>query len=160
MAGISPNSQVIHREIGARDTGLTALGRMTGARSAEWSRRRSAATLVGAMPIVEGLSFSYVIHELPRDRLPFRRWRFELWHGARLEAAGWRTTERDALRALRKHGSRVAHGMFGLRAPGDVPAAGAGFRPGSTVQVRHNGLAFALVPRQLEAPSVLGGLPG
>jgi hypothetical protein len=50
--------------------------------------------------------------------------------------------------------------MFGLRAPGDVPAAGAGFRPGSTVQVLHNGLAFALVPRQLEAPSVLGGLPG
>ena len=33
------------------------------------------------MPIVEGLSFSYVLHELPRDRLPFRRWRFELWHG-------------------------------------------------------------------------------
>jgi hypothetical protein len=133
---------------------------MTGERRTEWSRRRSADTLVGAMPIVEGLAFSYVIHELPRDRLPFRRWRFELWHGARLEAAGWRTTERDALRALRKHGSRVAHAMFGLRAPGDVPAAGAGFRPGSTVQVRHNGLAFALVPRQLEAPPVLGGPAG
>ena len=112
------------------------------------------------MPTVDGLSFSYVLHELPPGRLPFRRWRFELWHGARLEAAGWRTTERDALRALRKHGSRVAHAMFGLRPPGDVPGAGAGFRPGSTVQVRHNGLAFALVPRQLEAPPVLGGLSG
>ena len=73
------------------------------------------------MANVEGLSFSYVLHELPRDRLPFRRWRFELWHGARLEAAGWRTTERDALRALHKHGSRVAHRMFGLRPPAGTP---------------------------------------
>ena len=69
------------------------------------------------MPTVDGLSFSYVLHELPPGRLPFRRWRFELWHGARLEAAGWRTTERDAVRALRKHGSRVGHRMFGLRPP-------------------------------------------
>ena len=41
---------------------------------------------------MELLSFSYVVHELPRDRLPFRRWRFELWQGPRLEAAGWRAT--------------------------------------------------------------------
>ena len=111
-----------------------------------------------AMPLVEGLSFSYVVHELPRDRLPFRRWRFELWHGARLEAAGWRTTERDALRALRKHASRVAHGMFGLRPPADTPIAGGGFQPGATVRMLHGGIAFALVPRQLEAPPPLGGL--
>jgi hypothetical protein len=107
------------------------------------------------MQIVEGLSFSYVVHELPRDRLPFRRWRFELWHGARLEAAGWRTTERDALRALHKHGSRVAHRMFGLRPPADAPRGG-GLRPGASVRVLHGGIAFALVPRALEAP----GLPG
>jgi hypothetical protein len=111
------------------------------------------------MPIVEGLAFSYVVHELPCDRLPFRRWRFELWHGARLEAAGWRSTERDALRALRKHGSRVAHAMFGLRPPGDAPA-GSGFRPGATMRVLHGGIAFALVPRQLEAPAFLGGKLG
>jgi hypothetical protein len=114
------------------------------------------------MPVVEGLSFSYVIHELPRGRFPFRRWRFELWHGARLEAAGWRSTERDALRALRKHGSRVAHAMFGLRPPaGDTPPSGAGFRPGATIRVQHGGIAFALVPRQLEAPpSALGVVRG
>jgi hypothetical protein len=111
------------------------------------------------MAIVEGLSFSYVVHELPRDRLPFRRWRFELWHGARLEAAGWRTTERDALRALHKHGSRVAHGMFGLRPPADAPGD-AGLRPGASVRVLHGGIAFALVPRALEAPRVLGALRG
>jgi hypothetical protein len=112
------------------------------------------------MPLVEGLAFSYVVHELPPDRIPFRRWRFELWHGARLEAAGWRSTERDALRALRKHGSRVAHALFGLRPPADVPAAGTGLRPGATIRVRHGGVTFALVPRQLEAPSVLGGIAG
>jgi hypothetical protein len=111
------------------------------------------------MPIVEGLSFSYVVHELPRDRLPFRRWRFELWHGARLEAAGWRTSERDALRALHKHGSRVAHGMFGLRPPADAPR-GAGLRPGASVRVLHGGIAFALVPRALEAPGPLRAVRG
>ena len=109
------------------------------------------------MAIVEGLSFSYVVHELPRDRLPFRRWRFELWHGPRLEAAGWRTSERDALRALHKHGSRVAHGMFGLRPPAEGPAGG-GLRPGAAVRVQHGGIAFALVPRALEAPRVGHGV--
>jgi hypothetical protein len=101
-----------------------------------------------AMAIVEGLSFSYVLHELPRDRLPFRRWRFELWHGARLEAAGWRT---------HKHASRVAHAMFGLRPPGDLPGSPA-LRPGAAVRVIHGGIAFALVPRQLEIPDALGAL--
>ena len=110
------------------------------------------------MPIVvEGLSFGYVVHELPRDRLPFPRWRFELWHGARLEAAGWRSSERDALRALGKHGSRVAHAMFGLRPPvTTAPAGGAGFRPGAVVRLNHGGVAFSLVPRQLDDPRVLG----
>ena len=108
------------------------------------------------MPVVEGLSFSYVLHELPRDALPFRRWRFELWHGARLEAAGWRTSERDAVRALRKHGSRVAHAMFGLRAPsGDAPGGEAAFSPGAAIRVQHGGIAFSLVPRQLDAPGVV-----
>jgi hypothetical protein len=125
-----------------------------------WLRRATTATLAWEMPIVEGLAFSYVVHELPRDRLPFRRWRFELWNGARLEAAGWRSTERDALRALRRHGSRVAHAMFGLRPPADMPAAGAGLRPGATIRILHGGIAFALVPRQLEAPPVRGGLSG
>src|SRR4051812_49570542 len=97
------------------------------------------------MAIVEGLSFSYVLHELPRDRLPFRRWRFELWHGARLEAAGWRTTERDALRALHKHGSRVAHGMFGLRPPAEGPRGG-GLRPRAAVRVQHRRIALPPVP--------------
>lgn len=102
---------------------------------------------------VEGLSFSYVLHELPRGRFPFRRWRFELWHGARLEAAGWRTTERDAAGALRGHASRVGHAMFGLRAPSAAP--GGAFMPGASVRVEHGAVAFSLVPRHLEAAGVL-----
>ena len=107
------------------------------------------------MTNVEGLSFSYVLHEMPRGRFPFRRWRFELWHGARLEAAGWRTTERDAAGALRRHGSRVGHAMFGLRAPDGGAVPGGAFTPGAAVRVEHGAVAFALVPRHLDAEGVL-----
>ena len=109
------------------------------------------------MPTVDGLSFSYVLHDLPPGRLPFRRWRFELWHGARLEAAGWRMSERDAARALRTHGSRVGHRMFGLRPPvndGPPPA----FRPGAQIRVQHGAVTFSLVPRNLDRPGLLTSL--
>ena len=108
---------------------------------------------------MELLSFSYVVHELPRDRLPFRRWRFELWHGPRLEAAGWRATERDAVRALRRHGSRVAHAMFGLRPPAaDERGGHPAFPPGAVVRVQDGGVAYSLVPRQLEQRGTAAGL--
>jgi hypothetical protein len=106
------------------------------------------------MPVVAGLSFSYALHELPPGRLPFRRWRWELWHGARLEAAGWRLSERDAARALRQHGSRVGHRLFGLRPPEDDDV-GPPFRPGAAVRVRHGAVAFALVPVHLDTPAAL-----
>ncbi|HEU4658197.1 MAG TPA: hypothetical protein VFR97_11755 [Capillimicrobium sp.] len=107
------------------------------------------------MPIVEGLSFSYALHELPPGRLPFRRWRWELWHGTRLEAAGWRLTERDATRALRLHASRVGHRLFGLRPPAEDAADVAPIRPGAAVRVRHGAIAFALVPVGLDAAEPL-----
>ena len=109
------------------------------------------------MPTVDGLSFNYVLHELPPGRLPFRRWRFELWHGARLEAAGWRMTERDAVRALHVHGSRVGHRMFGLRPPA-TEGKPAWFRPGAAVRVQHGAITFSLVPRNLDRPEVLTSL--
>ncbi len=106
------------------------------------------------MPVVEGLTFAYALHELPPGRLPFRRWRFELWYGPRLEAAGWRLTERDAARALCTHASRVGHAVFGLRAPEQERLPGLpGLRPGSAVRVHVGAIAFALVPRHLEAPA-------
>jgi len=112
------------------------------------------------VPIVEGLSFGYVIHELPPARVPFRRWRWELWHGARLEAAGWRLSERDAARALRDHGSRVGHRMFGLRQPADALGAAPPLRPGAAVRVHHGAVAFSLVPRNLDAPDLLAYASG
>jgi hypothetical protein len=100
---------------------------------------------------VEGLSFGYALHELPPGRFPFRRWRWELWHGNRLEAAGWRVSERDAVRAVQKHASRVGHRLFGLRAPQDTEPRP--FKPGAAVHVRHGAIAYALVPVHLEHPS-------
>ena len=108
-----------------------------------------------AMPVVEGLSFHYALHELPLGRLPLRRWRWELWHGTRLEAAGWRLSERDAARALRLHGSRVGHRLFGLPAPdGSAASPPPSFRPGAQVRVHAGAVSFSLVPRHLELPSL------
>ncbi|MEA2444231.1 MAG: hypothetical protein QOJ12_1523, partial [Thermoleophilales bacterium] len=45
-------------------------------------------------------SFEYSLSELPPGRVGFRRWRWELWHGAVLLASGWRLSARDARRAL------------------------------------------------------------
>lgn len=116
-----------------------------------------AAANVGSVPTIDGLTFSYVLHELPPGRLPFRRWRFELWHGARLEAAGWRMSERDAARALRTHGSRVGHHMFGLR-PSQAAITGPAFWPGAAVRVQHGAITFSLVPRNLDRPELLPAL--
>ncbi|MBX5441494.1 MAG: hypothetical protein IRZ32_08195 [Solirubrobacteraceae bacterium] len=110
------------------------------------------------MAVVEGLSFSYRLYELPPGRLPFRRWRWELWHGSTLEAAGWRLTERDAARALRLHASRVGHRLFGLRPPAD-DGAGPDVRPGAAVRVRHGAVAFTLLPAGFEAPAPLAVAP-
>src|SRR6187431_2040273 len=67
------------------------------------------------MPTVEGLVFAYSLYALPPGRLPFRRWRWELWHGANLLAAGWRLSRPDAGRALRLYAA--AHGPDGARRP-------------------------------------------
>lgn len=98
------------------------------------------------MQTVQGLTFRYALHELPPGRLPFARWRWELWHGERLEAAGWRVTQADAARALRRHGSRVGHRLFGLRSPGDDGPGDVGPRPGAVAHVHHGAVAFALTP--------------
>ncbi len=69
------------------------------------------------LPTVEGLELAYALHPLPPGRFGFRRWRYELWHGARLIAAGWRVQRADAAQALRAHGADFAHQVFGLRPP-------------------------------------------
>ncbi len=113
---------------------------------------------VAGVPTVDGLTFSYVLHELPPGRLPFRRWRFELWHGARLEAAGWRMSERDAARALRTHGSRVGHDMFGLAPAGRRRDRRRPSGRGRPIRVHHGAVTFSLVPRNLDRPELLTSL--
>ena len=103
------------------------------------------------LPAVEGLEFAYALHPLPPGRFGFRRWRYELWHGARLIAAGWRAQRPDAAHALRMHATEFAHQVFGLRPPprtrADRPQD---LMPGVTTRVEAHGVSFVLVPRNLE----------
>jgi hypothetical protein len=60
------------------------------------------------------VEFTYVTRDIPPDRFPFRRWRWELWQGALLVAAGWVTTPRAVERALRVAASRRMHHLVGV----------------------------------------------
>ena len=108
------------------------------------------------MPTVEGLQFSYALHPLPPGRLPLKRWRWELWHGSTLVAAGWRLSRPQAGRALRLHAAEFAHGLFGLPAPAREPHAAEGdLRPGAAERLAIGPITCQLVPRALEAPPAL-----
>jgi hypothetical protein len=60
--------------------------------------------------------FSYSVEALPPGRLPFHRWRWELWQGAWMLAAGWCTAPAAAERALLRAASRRLHELRGVRA--------------------------------------------
>ena len=94
--------------------------------------------------------FQYEMRLLPRGRFTFRRWRYELWHGARLIAAGWRVQRPDAAQALRTHGTDFAHHLFGLRPPPRVKTPAQDMLPGMRTRVEAHGVSFVLVPRNLE----------
>ena len=112
------------------------------------------------MPTVEGLQFAYALHELPPGRLPFRRWRWELWHGATLVAAGWRLSRPQAGRALRLSAAEFGHRLFGLPAPPREPAAGRGdLRPGSAERLAIGPITCLLVPRALEQAAPVASRP-
>ena len=61
------------------------------------------------------VSFEYDLRELAPGRVPFRRWRWELWHRGVLLRCGWRVTPHDAERALSTAASRRAHALIGVR---------------------------------------------
>ena len=108
------------------------------------------------MPTVEGLQFSYALHVLPPGRLPFRRWRWELWHGATMIAAGWRLSRPQAARALRDHAAEFGHRLFGLPAPAHDPKVPADdIRPGAAERLAIGPITCVLVPRALDAPSAV-----
>ena len=106
------------------------------------------------MPTVEGLVFAYALYPLPPGRLPFRRWRWELWHGATMIAAGWRFSRPQAGRALRLSAAEFGHRLFGLPAPTRRPADGDGdLRPGTAERLAIGSITCLLVPRALELPA-------
>jgi hypothetical protein len=117
-------------------------------------RDRTDASLNGPVPTVEGLQFAYALHELPPGRLPFRRWRWELWHGATLVAAGWRLSRPQAGRALRISAAEFGHRLFGLPAPARESVAGGGdLQPGTAERLAIGPITCLLVPRALDAPA-------
>jgi hypothetical protein len=104
------------------------------------------------VPTVHGLQFGYALYDLPPGRLPFRRWRWELWHGSNLVAAGWRAARADAGRALRTRAAEFGYRLFGLAArPAAQPRAD--LRPGATERLELGPITCVLIPRALERPS-------
>lgn len=102
--------------------------------------------------VVDEPEYAYELHVLPPGRMPFWRWRYELWHGATLLAAGWRTRPAQAERAVELAAARSAHVRAGLREPGPerVPRAGGLFRPGAFARVDCGAVSFRLVPHVSE----------
>jgi hypothetical protein len=94
--------------------------------------------------------FTYALHPLPTGRVPFRRWRWELWHGASLLAAGWRLSPQHAERALSTAASRFAHARHGLHLLHPDRASALG-RFGATVRIECGAITCVLVPRDLPA---------
>ena len=105
--------------------------------------------------MIEPIELSYVLHPLPSGRIPFRRWRWELWHGPRLLAAGWRLSVLHAQRALRSHAVRYAHRLHGLHPlRPDAAHAPETSWAGRPVAVNWGDLRILLTPRALlESPA-------
>lgn len=96
------------------------------------------------------IELHYALHVMPSGRFPFRRWRFELWHGPRLLVAGWRSTEDHAERALRERAARVAHRLHGLHLLHPSAAhADAPLRHGAAARVTCGAVSCLLVPRSV-----------
>jgi hypothetical protein len=65
--------------------------------------------------MTEPIGLNYDLRLLPRGRVSFRRWHWELWHGATLLAAGWRLHPLQAQRSIRIHAVRYANRVNGVR---------------------------------------------
>jgi hypothetical protein len=65
--------------------------------------------------MTEPIELNYDLYLMPRGRVSFRRWHWELWRGATLLAAGWRLDPLEAQRTIRIHAVRYAHRVHGLR---------------------------------------------
>lgn len=104
--------------------------------------------------MTEPIELTYILHRLPNRNLPFRRWRWELWHGSHMLAAGWRLSAVHAQRALRGHAVRYAHRLHGLHPlrPEAAQVAETAWG-GRQVAVDSGDLRVVLTPRDLlESP--------
>lgn len=103
---------------------------------------------------MEEPTLSYTLQLIPPGRLPFRRWRWELWSGPALLALGWRTSERQAERALRMHAARVAHAKLGLHPlrPEDAAVTGS-LVHGLPTRVECGPVSCLLLPRSEAQPA-------
>ena len=100
------------------------------------------------MPTVEGLTFAYALYQLPPGRLPFRRWRWELWHGATWSRPAGGSARPDAGRALRVHAPSSATGCSGCPCPRATRAPGAATcAPAAPSGWRSAPISATLVPR-------------
>ncbi|HEY4279293.1 MAG TPA: hypothetical protein VGM91_13805 [Conexibacter sp.] len=92
-------------------------------------------------------TYAYTIEPLPLNQLG-RRWRWQLYRGERLVAAGWHYGQRQALGALRTAASRATHERLGL-APLRPQHATTDrrFIAGATVQLTCGALRCILTPR-------------
>lgn len=109
------------------------------------------ASLEVSLSMLEPIELTYELHLLPRGRIAFRRWRYELWHGPQLLAAGWRLSALHAQRALGAQAIRYAHRMHGLHLLHPEQARGTEEAPwgGRRVAVESGDLRVMLTPRAL-----------
>lgn len=98
--------------------------------------------------MLEPIELSYALVLLPAPPLAFRRWRWELWHGPQLLAAGWRTGVGAAQRALQVHALRYAHRRLGLHLLRPDLAAESNEWRGASVAVENGGVRVLLHPRE------------
>ena len=113
--------------------------------------------------MTDPIELNYALQMLPAGRIPFRRWRWELWSGNLLLAAGWRVHPLHAQRAVRVRALRHAHRVHGLH-PLHLDHAGDGegtVWPGAVpVTIDWGELRVVLTPRALiEAGSRLAPAP-
>jgi len=103
--------------------------------------------------MIEPIDLSYALFLLPAGRVAFRRWRWELWHGPQLLAAGWRLNPVHAQRALRMHALRHAHRVHGLHPlHADAGSAPEAVWPGLAITVDSGDLRVRLTPRDDAEP--------
>ncbi|MEA2403439.1 MAG: hypothetical protein QOE08_86 [Thermoleophilaceae bacterium] len=96
--------------------------------------------------------FEYAVESLPPGRVGFRRWRWQLWHGAVLLASGWRHSPRDAERALFKAAARRAHELLGVHALRPETAEPLErFFPGASVRIECGAATCVIAPRSQDA---------